>query len=96
MEKQLVLPFGDYKIIARIDDSGMPDIPPEMNIFIMSDDKTVVQDICLVRPHTDVKYVEHGAEIKVDPNHFDCIVWADGANDNATHKHVIGVYKEEE
>ena len=93
-ENKLIIPFGEYKIVAEIDDRNQPEIPPEMVIYIADKDNRIVQDICLVRPHY---YVEHRTMkfITLD-DVVDCLVWADSDDEDYTHEHVIGVYKEEE
>lgn len=95
MEKKLVISFGDYKIIAEIDDSNMPDIPPEMCIYLMNDEQQIAQDICLVRPHYGIKHDDNCIRFETDVDKIDCIVWGDSGNDDYTDKHVINVYREE-
>lgn len=94
MEKKLEIPFGEYKIVAEIDDSNMPEVPPEMVVCIYDKDNRIVQDVCLVRPHYAIKHKT--MEIDVYSDCVDCLVWADSDSEDYTHKHIIGVYKEEE
>lgn len=94
MENKLIIPFGEYKIVAEIDDSNMPEIPPEMIICIYDKDGRIVQDVCLVRPHYDVN--RKTMEFETDNDFVDCLVWADSDDEDYTHEHVIAVYEEEE
>jgi len=94
MENKLIIPFGSYQIVAEIDDRNQPEIPPEMIICIRDKDGRIIQDVCLVRPHYEVK---HGTmEFATYDDVLDCLVWADSDDEDYTHKHIIGVYKEEE
>ena len=93
-KKQLVIPFGEYKIVVEIDDRHQPEIPPEMIISIHDKDDKIVQDVCLVRPHYE--FNRKTKEFEVDNDFVDCLVWSDSDDEDYTHKHVIGVYKEED
>lgn len=94
MEKKLIIPLGEYKIVAEIDDRNQPEIPPEMVICIYAKDDRIMQDVCLVRPH----YHFNGKtmEFEHDNDFVDCLVWADSDDEDYTHHHIIGIYKEEE
>lgn len=94
LENRLVIPFGEYKIVAEIDDCNMPEIPPEMIICICDKEGRIVQDVCLVRPHYHVN--PKTMEFEHDNDFVDCLVWTDSDDEDYTDKHVIGVYKEEE
>jgi hypothetical protein len=93
MENKLVIPFGEYKIVAEIDDANLPEIPPEMIVCICDKDDRIVQDVCVVRPH----YHFNGStmEFEHDNDFVDCLVWTDSDDEDYTHKHVIGVHEEE-
>ena len=93
-ENKLVIPFGEYKIIAEIDDRNQPEIPPEMVVYIADKDNRIAQDVCLVRPHYEIN--RKTMEFETDNDFVDCLVWADSDDEDYTHRHVIGVYKEEE
>ena len=92
MEKKLVIPFGDYQIVAEISNVSS-EIPNELWIHIRDKDNRVVQDICLVRPHYD--YIRSKGEFETDNDFVDCLVWGDSDSEDYTEKHVIGVYEEE-
>ena len=94
MKRKLEIPFGDYKIVAEIDDSNGPEIPPEMIVYIRDKNNAIVQDICLVRPHYEIN--KKTMEFETDNDYVDCLVWADSDDEDYTHKHVIAVYEEEE
>ena len=94
MEKKLIIPFGEYKIVAEIDDRNLPEIPPEMVVYIEDKNNRIMQDVCLVRPHYDIN--RKTMEFETNNDFVDCLVWADSDDEDYTHEHVIGVYKEEE
>ena len=84
--KKLEIPLGNRKIVAEICDVDVSEIPVELSVFIEDEDGSVLQDICLVRPHCKSD--------RIEDNRVDCIVWSDENNEDYTHKHVIGVYEE--
>ena len=94
MEKKLVVPFGDKKIVAEINDNNLPEIPIELNVYLTDSDGQIIQDICLVRAHCD--YSRSKREFETDNDFVDCLVWGDSDNEDYTDKHVIGVNKEDE
>lgn len=94
MEKKLVIPFGEYQIVAEIDDRNQPEIPHEMVVYIADKNNRIVQDVCLVRPHYDID--RKTMEFKTDNDFVDCLVWADSDDEDYTDKHVIGLCKEDE
>ena len=81
--EKLSIPFGDYKIVAEINNTNLPYIPLELCVYICDKDNNFVQDICMVKQNN-----KH--------NSVDCLVWTDSDDENYTHKHTIGVYEEEE
>lgn len=93
MEKRLEIPFGNYKIVAEINDMNEPEIPPELCVYIRDKDNCVVQDICLVRPHYEIN--RQSMEFERWDDFIDCLVWGESGNEDYTYKHVIGVYEEE-
>lgn len=84
--KRIEIPLGKRKIIAEICDMDMPEIPAELVVFIEDEDGSVLQDICLVRPHCEVDCIEN--------SRVDCLVWSDENSEDYTDKHIIGVYQE--
>ena len=94
MENKLVIPFGEYKIIAEVMDMNEPEIPPELCVYICDNNNYIVQDICLVRPHYHVN--RKTMEFERDDDFVDCLVWANSDCEDYTHEHVIGVYNGEE
>lgn len=93
MDKKLIIPFGDYEIIAEVSDFS-PEVPNELWVHLENKNNLISQDICLVRPHYD--YIGSKGEFETDNDFVDCLVWGDSDNEDYTDKHVIGVYKEEE
>ena len=94
MENKLVIPLGEYKIVAEIDDRNTPEIPPEMVVYICDKNDSIIQDVCLVRPHYDIN--RKTMEFETNNDFVDCIVWADSDDEDYTHKHVVYVRKEED
>lgn len=91
-EKKLVIPFGDYRIVAEISNVD-PDIPYELWVHIRNKDNQIIQDICLVRPHYD--YIRSKGEFETDNDFVDCLVWGESDCEDYTDKHVIGVREDE-
>lgn len=91
MEKKLVIPFGEYEIVAEIYNSE-PEIPSELTVYIRNKNGEITQDICLVRQH--YKYNCKNENFEIDNNHVDCLVWGDPNFEDYTKKHIIGIYKE--
>ena len=92
MDKKLIIPFGDYEIIAEVSDVS-PEVPNELWVHLENKNNLISQDICLVRPHYD--YIRNNGEFETDNDFVDCLVWGDSDSEDYTEKHVIGVYKEE-
>jgi len=93
MNKKLVIQFGERKIVAEIDDTNTPDIPPELYVYLCDNDNNIIQDVCLVRPHYEVD--PNDGVFERDNGRVDCIVWADENQEDYTNKYVIGVYEED-
>ena len=93
MAKKLEIPFGEYKIVAEINAMNLPEIPPELCVYICDKYNNWVQDICLVRQTSE--YGNPGETFKSDHNSVDCLVWSDPNNEDFTHDFTMGVYEEE-
>lgn len=93
MEKKLIIPFGEYKIVAEINDSG-PDFPNELCVYIRDNKGVILQDICLVRPHYEIDH--QSMQVKRDEDLVDCLVWGESDCEDYTDKYIIDVYEEEE
>ena len=93
MKNKLIIPLGDKKIVAEINDNNLPEIPIELNVYLTDSNGQIIQDICLVRAHYD--YSSKG-EFETDNNFVDCLVWGDSDDEDYTNKYVIGVHEEEE
>ena len=94
MEKRLEIPFGNYKIVAEIDDYNMPDIPPELVVYIADNEQRIVQSICVVSEHYE--YNHNTQALEKNPKFVDCLVWGNGNEEDYTEKIMIDVRKEEE
>lgn len=94
MEKKLIIPLGDYQIVAEINDYSLPEIPAAINVYLQDKDNKTIQDICLITPHYD--YIRSKGEFETDNDFVDCLVWGDSDDEDYTDKHVIGVYEEDE
>lgn len=88
MEKKLIIPFGEYEIVAETYGCDDPKLTPELFVYIRDKDNAIIQGICLVRPHYDYKNENNDL--------VDCLVWSDSNCEDYTKKYVIDVYKEEE
>lgn len=94
MEKKLIIPFGEYKIVAEINDMNEPEIPSELCVYLCNNKGLVLQDICLVRPHYEID--RQNMQFKGDDDLVDCLVWGESDCESYTDKYVINVYEEEE
>lgn len=94
MKNKLKIQFGEYKIVAEINVMSMPEIPPELNVYLQDKNGAITQDICLVRPHYE--YKKSLRDFEIDNDFVDCIVWGNSDYEDYTNKHVIAVNKEEE
>lgn len=94
MRNRLIIPFGNMKIVAEIDDLNMPEIPPEMTVYLEDENGVITQDICSVRPHCD--YNKKSGEFETNNGFVDCLVWGDSDDEDCSDKHVIAVRDEEE
>lgn len=92
MNKKLVIPFGEYQIVAQIDDYNVPDIPPELVVWVEDKDGCFAQDVCLVRQSMSYN-METGAT-DIGNNAVQCLVWGDPNNEDLTNDFVINVRKE--
>lgn len=93
MERKLVIPIGENKIVAKIYDMDCPEFPPEITIHLVDNTDVIIQDICLVRPHYTINATD-GPQIS--GKSVECIVWADHEDEDYTHKHIIDVHEWEE
>ena len=93
MAKKLVIPFGDYEIVAEINASNLPEIPAELVVYIRDKNGEYVQDICMVRQQFE--YGDIGQPF-IPIEAVNCLVWSDANNDDLTHDFGINIYKEEE
>ena len=94
MEKKIEIPFGNYKIVAEINDGNEPEIPTELCVYLCDKENNFIQDICLVRQHYE--YSTRAMDFKRWNDLIDCLVWGESGNEDYTYKHVIGIYEEEE
>lgn len=94
MAKKLVIPFGDYQIVAEINASNLPEIPAELCVYITDKEWEFVQDVCIVRQQFE--YGDIGKPFIPIDEAISCLVWSDSNNEDCTHDFGINVYKEEE
>lgn len=94
MNKKLVIPFGEYQIVAQIDASNVPDIPPELYVGVEDKNGRFVQDICLVRQSMSHNRVTHATDI--GDNAVQCLVWGDPNDDDITNDFIIGIFREDD
>lgn len=93
-EDRLVIPFGNYQIIAEINDPNEPEIPPELWVYLRDKDGRVYQDICLVRQHYEID--RRTKAFRQYDNFVDCLVWGDSDRDHYTDEHIIVVHEEDD
>ena len=94
MKNRLTIRLGNKKIVAEIYDNNGPEIPPELCVFLEEEDGTIIQDICLVRPHYDIN--NKTKEFETNNDFVDCLVWGDSDEEDYTDKFVIGIHEWEE
>lgn len=92
MEKKLVIPFGKNKIVAMIDDNNLPDIPPELWVYVEDENGVCIKDICLVREH--YFWDDDGESHWVD-KFIDCLIWGSPHTDDYTNDFIIGINERE-
>lgn len=92
MAKQLVIPCGDYNIVADIDAVNLPEIPAELRVYLTDKNNMIIQDICLVRQQFE--YGDFGQPFVPINNAVSCLVWSDENNEDFTHDFGINVYEE--
>ena len=93
MAKKLIIPFGNHNIVAEINTLNLPEIPPELCVYITDNNGRIVQDICLVRQ----QYECNGNGKDFTPyDAITCLVWSDSDNEDFTHDFGINIYNEEE
>ena len=93
MEKKIEIPFGEYKIVADINDANLPVIPAELCVYICDKENNFIQDVCLVRQSYRSDGINKAFES--DNNSVDCLVWSNPNNEDFTHDFTMGVYEEE-
>lgn len=94
MKNKLVIQLGDKKIVAEIYNNNGPEIPPELCVYLQDEDDTIIQDICLVRPHYE--YKEKSGYFETNNNFVDCLVWGDSDEEDYTDKFTIGIHEWED
>lgn len=94
MEKKLIIPLGNRNIVAEIYDKNGPEIPPELCVYLQDEDGTIIQDICLVRPHYEIN--KRTKEFETNNEFVDCLVWGDSDQEDYTDKFVVGIHEESE
>lgn len=93
MNKKLIIPFGEYQIVAQVDTSYEPDIPPELRVWVEAKSGNFIQDICLVRQSMSYNITTHATDIHDDA--VQCLVWSDPTIDDLTHDFIMDVRQEE-
>ena len=93
-ENKLVIPFGNYQIIAEINDRNEPEIPTELCVYLRDKEGRFCQDICLVRQHYELD--RKTMAFRRYDDLVDCLVWGESDCEDYTEKHVIGVHEEDE
>lgn len=94
MSKKLIIPCGEYNIVAEIDATNLPEIPAELRVYLTDNNSAIIQDICLVRQQCE--YGATGQPFVPIGDAVTCLVWSDGNDEDVTHDFGISVYREEE
>ena len=94
MAKKLVIPCGDYNIVAEIDATNLPEIPAELRVYLTDNKNMIIQDVCLVRQQCE--YGDTGKPFVPIGDAVTCLVWSDGNDEDVTHDFGINVYREDE
>lgn len=92
MKQKLVIPFGDHKIVAEIDDADNAVIQPELIVYLCDSNDTITQDVCCIRPFYGI---ERNEFIR-NNNLVSCLVYGDSQNEDYTANYTIEVYRDEE
>ena len=94
MEKKLVIEFGNNKIVAEIDDNNLPEIPPELRVWVEDNNGNFIQDICLVREH--YSYNRNDYTFDWNCESIDCLVWGNPNTEDFSDDFTIGVREEDD
>lgn len=94
MKNRLTIQLGNNKIVAEIYNNNGPEILPELCVFLEDENGVILQDICLVRPHT--KYNDKIGMFETNNNFVDCLVWGDSDDEDYTDNFVVGIHEWEE
>ena len=94
MNRKLIIPFGEYQIAAQIDASNVPDIPPELFVWVQDKNGNFVQDICLVRQN--LTYDKETYTNKISDDAVQCLVWGNPNDESFTNDFTMGIRAEEE
>lgn len=93
MKNRIEIPFGEYIIVADINDANLPVIPAELCVYICDKENNFIQDVCLVRQSYRFGGINEAFES--DNNSVDCLVWSDPNNEDFTHDFTMDVCEEE-
>lgn len=94
MSKKLIIPCGNYSIVAEINAINLLEIPVELCVYIADQNNAFLQDICLVRQQ--YKDVAPGKDFVPIDNAVTCLVWSDSNDECFTHDFGISIYNGEE
>ena len=87
----LIIPFGEYKIVAELY-CDEPEFPPEITVHLRDSNDVIIQDLALVRPH--YKIVD--GMVKISDNTTEILVWSDPYNEDYTNKYIVKAHELEE
>ena len=94
MEQKLVMNCGKFRIVAEIYPNNGTNIPPEMCVYLEDQEGKWVQDICLVRKHS--QYDAKTMQFKTYDNLLDLLIWGDSDSEDYTHHQMIAIHDFEE
>lgn len=94
MEQKLVMNCGNFRIVAEISPNNGLDIPPEMCVYLEDQEGKWLQDICLVRKHSQL--VPKTMQFETFDDLIDLLIWGDSDSEDYTQRQVIALHDFEE
>ena len=91
MEQKISVDCGKYRLVAELYTANVPDLPPEIYVYLEDKQTGDQQNICMVRQHYELLRGETFSA-KVFADLIDCLVWQDENKENYTFEEIIPVY----
>ena len=87
---KIEIPIGENFIVAESYKAD-ENFPNELTVYIRNKNGVILQDICLIREHFEVK----NYNFKMDENSVDCLVWGESYNEDFTDDFRINIVGDE-